>query len=164
LTFGYTTAGATGPTYPSSARCLVVASSTYTAVTGDTLVKYSLYGRNIDAGNKTSIMTAYTVVAGAATALLATGTNITIPQAGSATWYHSSAVSQSLTNGVTYGVAIGYGTNNLYQYYDTGPTNSVDREADYTFGATWVHSAWSTVFWSIYATYAASGGTPASPS
>jgi len=151
-TFGYTSAGASS--YP-VANCLAMAGATYlyTATTGDMIESFHVYGTS-SAGATGFDMAAYTVSGGVPVTGLAAGTTVVLPAV--AGW-GSTNVSQAMSNGVTYCVAVGNdgaATENLYYDSGTGNNRSVDVLTS-ALPATWTHDNWSASRWSIYATYSA---------
>lgn len=127
-TFGYTTVGGT-PLAGQGAAAPKVASMVdqlLAATSGSTVVSYSVYGNISNVVTPNTIqMTSYTVTSSQPNALLATGTSMTVTN-DPPEWYTSSAVSQALTNGVTYCVALGFSTltggGEFAPYYDAGST------------------------------------------
>lgn len=120
-TFGYTSIGATtvGP-FGNTTNKVASIFSQLTAGAADTVVQYSLYGLG-SAASQTMIMTCYTTVADVPSALLASGSNITVTNV--AGWFNSGIVSQALTNGTNYSPTLGFGSlggNSFTLYYDAG--------------------------------------------
>lgn len=151
LSFGYTT---TPGTAWAAVSCIsmIAASYIYTAATGDTITKFSISGYS--SGGTTGFdAAAYTVVSGVPSARLAAGVTIVLPTVKA--WTDSSAVSQVMSNNVTYSVAIGNdGAVTEYIYYDTG--TGTNRSEDGTTGAlpaTWTQISTSGSKWGMYATY-----------
>jgi hypothetical protein len=152
--FGYHPA--TPATANALASCIAMAGAAFirTAVTGDTITKFSIYGTS-NGGTTGFDAAIYSIVGGVPSARLSAGVIVVLPTV--AAWADSAAVSQALSNGVTYCVALGNdgaGTENAY--YDTGSGNN--RSNDTGAGAlpaSWTHATWSTTRWGVYATYTA---------
>jgi hypothetical protein len=108
-------------------------------------------------------MTAYTVVSGNPTARLATGTSINVTiNSSTPAEFSSGAVSQALTNGTVYCVAIGDDNNvsgSLSLKYDNGSApgrfNSTNIGLANPFGYTGSDSGRHYSWWAVYTT---SGG------
>jgi hypothetical protein len=148
-TFGYTTIGGTTVTVNANSLChvgtgLLSPSSGYNRV-----IKFTVYGSNNGTPGSTINFAAYTIVAGTPSARLAAGVAITLPSV--AGWTDSAAVSQVLTTGSTYGVAEGGAGNNLLNF-DTG-TGNQRSSANGSLPDPWVHTSYSSAFYSWYATY-----------
>lgn len=159
-TFGYTTQGASilaNQTSSTNKICNMV--SQLTASTGDTLTQYSLFASSTNV-NVSMSMTAYTVTAGSPDALFAAGTTVTITS-GTATWYNSATVSQSLTNGTTYCVALGFGLMSGFMnlLFDNGTAPGRFNSSSVGFSDPFAVSGTdSGRHYSWYATYTAAGG------
>ncbi len=152
-TFGYTTAGSTtGST--GNARCHVTAAQTYTATTGDRIIKYSAYLSTTEASSSAQLA-AYSISSGTPANRLAAAESVTVPS--TAAWCHTGTLSQDLTNSTVYGVAIGGWGTGVYYYFDS-VTNSISRQTSGTLSATWTHLGYSSNCDSQYATYENTGG------
>ncbi len=159
LTFGFTSAGGAGNYWSAEygSQGIFGTGDMHTAVTGDTIVKYSVHHNNTNAGSWD--FSAYTFSGGVPVNRLAAGVTITVGS--SVTWYHSGAISQAMSNGVTYGIGIGNMTGSQVRIsYDNvgGYHNSVDE--GHNLPAVWTESENSGVKYSVYATYTAAPADP----
>ena len=155
-TFGYTTGGSTNVTKTSASNQIGLYYGTYTATTGDEISEFAVYGSSIS-GSPTSDMCAYTVTGGAPDARLGSPNTVTIT-AGTG-WDSVTSLTVTMGNGVEYTVAIGNYVDSSTMWYDGG----VDPERSYhstpgAMPATWSESGTSFARYSIYATYANTGG------
>lgn len=150
-TFGYTSVGATNFNAPSLAYGLKGATMTYTAGSGDQITQFSVYGQST---STVAEMAVYTIPSTALSSRLAAGVSITI--ATSSQWNNSAAVSQALTNGTKYGIAVGaWSTStNLTLKQDTGSSNDSSAKTPKSLDASWSEFASENRRISMYATYA----------
>jgi len=165
-TFGYTSIGATFLTNTGGSLLVATASlvNTYTATAGDSVTDINIYGDSTTTSG-TYDVTVYTISGGAPTTRLATPVELTVT---TTLQWHSVSFSQSLSNGVEYGVAFANSTtdtNNKRQKYDSGSapgrvasTSGVTSDLKDPFGTTGTDSG---THYSIYATYTTGGGAPA---
>lgn len=156
-TFGYATAGASSSTILSNEIARIGSTNTYVASTGDTITSFSVYGSS-SVGTPINFAT-YSFNGTVPVNRLAAETSITLSSVG-AQWWNSSTVSQVMTGGTTYVVAVGtQGTGGLglNTSYDSG--SGTQRTADTAGGghmpATWASSSTSGAMYSMYATYTA---------
>jgi len=137
------------------ANCYGNIGGSHTAVTGDTITSYSFYGRYTGSG--TVKASAYTIVAAALNARLAAGTTISLGAVNN--WYTSGAVSQALTNGVTYGLGSGDETGSVTFFYDAAAAGSLAYDSSTaSLPATWTETGPYAYLLGLYATYTAGGG------
>lgn len=143
----------------------IFSAARYTASAGDVITKYSAYLFSGSGYPYTCGMTAYDFNGSIPVNRLAQETVLTITDSNTGKWWDSSTVSQSLTNGTVYIVAMGHSSStDLYGYYDTGGSNNNSR----CDGATalpdpWVDSFQSNYKVSIYATVTQGGQVPYQP-
>lgn len=123
---------------------------TYTASTGDEVTKYSIYTDN-SGGVSTLNMGTFTVTSNLPDVRLAAGAAVSIDDATPA-WRHSSAVSQALSNGVEYCVAMGDDDGSWDHYFDA-LVDGISKHTDGTLPATWSHNGYVAKKFSMYATY-----------
>ncbi len=159
-TFGYTTVGGTTGG-AGGARANVKSTSLYTASSGDTITMISVHGSY--STNGTVGFAPYTVSGGILVTKL--GSTIDIPITASLQWNNSATTSVVMSAGATYGLAFGVrsaGAPNPTLFvgsFDTISGNIFDRQGTtWTLGSSWSHVDFSTVQYSIYATYENSGG------
>lgn len=159
-TFGYTTVGGTTGG-AGGARANVKSTSLYTASSGDTITMISVHGSY--STNGTVGFAPYTVSGGILVTKL--GSTIDIPITASLQWHNSATISVAMSAGATYGLAFGVqsaGAPNPTLFvgsFDTISGNIFDRQGTtWTLGSSWSHVDFSTVQYSIYATYENSGG------
>jgi len=148
LTFGYTGAGSS-PYALGNCICMAGANFVHTATTGDTVTTFFLYGKGAD---KSFDMAIYNIETTPKNRL---ATEVTVNLSNVMDWYSVGGQSQSLSNGVIYGVAVGNGNGNLYYDSGTGDNRSIDNLS--TLPASWTHDNWSTTRWSIYCIYTIAG-------
>jgi len=160
-TFGYTTIGATSA-QPINARGLLT--GVLTAVTGDTITKFTIRSDCPTSGNNgTTDLVAYTVSGGVPVTRTGTAQTITILNA-TPTWYDSAAVSVSLTNGTVYTVAFGNNVANtctlgINFYLDAGTPNTSIGDHIGAHPATWTELLTTGNLYSVYATYTQASGS-----
>jgi hypothetical protein len=160
-TFGDTGIGASTVNWAQNnqARANVLAATLHTAVTGDTITSFSHYGSKSGAGTLT--MAAYSVTSDLPNVRLGTPVSITLPDT-TPDWANSGAVSQAMTNGVVYCLAVGgFSSATMTSYYDT-ITNGRSGDTSTTLPATWTHAQYGAAQFSMYATYTA-GTTTTKP-
>lgn len=157
-TFGYTTAGASSVTLNNAnpARGNSYATDTYTASTGDTITKMSIYCSRTSTGVLS--LANYTYVSGLPASRL--GSEEVITPGSSAGWADSAAVSNSLTNGTAYTLALGHVVGADVTVYYTAVTNARSGHNSGNLDATWVHLSYGAIRFSMYTTYTTSGGSP----
>ncbi len=167
LTMGYSTAGAsyTARTSASACRGLTRTSGTITAATGDTITLISVYAQNGGGGSGSAGVSVYSNVADIPTTRLLSEETITIN--GAVNWYTTGALSQAMSNGVKYNVAIGNwnkGTaTELGFWYDAKTAGDNSFNAAGALPATWTETSTDANRLSIYATYTAGGGGAVTP-
>lgn len=127
---------------------------THTASTGDTVTGFAIYTDN-SGGVSTLNMAIYTVVDGKPATRLAAGVAIAINSA-TPGWWYSSAVTQELSNGVEYCVAMGDDDGN-WDHYFNALADGISKHEDGTLPATWVHDGYVAKKFSMYATYTVGG-------
>jgi hypothetical protein len=148
--FGYNTGGASTSTTSTGVAISNTHSSTrYTATTGDTIVSYSVeYGTG--ATYLTLEASVYTLSSNLPSARQFTATNITVTS--SAATYTSGAVSQSLSNGVEYTVAVQYGNASRCKFDTyTAPERSICNGT--SLPATWTNAGTAATRYLQWVTY-----------
>lgn len=151
-TFGYSSVGGTEAA-PSTALGSI-GNQVYTASTGDQVTQYSIYCRTI--GAWTVYFTLYNV-SGGLPVTRQFNPDATFGGAGAlaVNWRNSNTVSQSLSGGQTYCIAIGdyvnYANQRLYTDLGSGTQRSLATTA--SLASTWTSSTTSASIYSIYATY-----------
>jgi hypothetical protein len=130
---------------------------THTASSGDTITKFSMYGSS-SAGATGFGVAAYTLSGQVPVNRLAAEVTIILPS--SPAWADSAAVSQEMSDGVSYCCAYGNdGAATERGYYDTG--YGVQGSKDVTTGAlpaAWTHNNTFSILLAIYCTYTPGGG------
>ena len=147
--------GATSLAEETVGYALVKSGTTYTASAGDTITKFSMWGKS--SGGATGFdLAAYEVSAEVPGNRLGTPVTIVLPTTDPPIAFtDSSAVSQAMIGGTTYGVAIGNdGGATETLYYDAG----VADEASIAVAAASLPDPWSEIATgsskiSMYATY-----------
>lgn len=161
LTFGYITAGASKVDMDSGSQSEANNTLTHTAVTGDTVTLLTVSAAKVGTTNSSIGLAVYSFVAGAPSARLTTEQTISITSVTQG-WLNSSALSTAISNGVVYTTAGGHvGAADIYLYYNTGADDISDYNNNSSLPVTWTHADVNNRLLSIYATYTASGGTPA---
>jgi hypothetical protein len=162
-TFGYTTAGgsASADTNGECGGFTNASGLTYTASAGDTVTKFSINGYALS-GTPACNVAVYDVDgSGDPQTRLAAGTSVTLTSGAPAAWYHSAAVSQSLSASTEYTVCTDDATPQFRFAYDVATTGdrSKDSASGGTLPATWTHDRDVSAVTSVYATYT-TGGAP----
>lgn len=130
----------------------------YTASTGDVITSYTGYFAEDATGDQTISLIAYSMSAGLPDSRIATAEVVTISSTTFA-WYQTGAVSHSMSNGVTYCVAMGDESHTaLWTKYDTGSGTNKSNNSDGTLPASWSSAGTGSNRIGIYATYTAGGG------
>lgn len=172
-TFGYTTAGASntqfiGVALPNAIGSLV---SSYTASAGDTLTLLSAYADNAGGGSGPGPVTLalYSIVSSIPEARLGSTAN-TPNVSTTAAWMDTSALSEAMSAGVAYNVALSgqalVGASSFRIYYDTGSAPGRRVSSNTTLEDPFADSGTSDsgTHYSLYATYTAGGAsTPKGP-
>jgi hypothetical protein len=155
--FGFTSVGSNSSTTASgwSNNCYIVAGKTYTAVSGDALTQFAVYG----SGTGACDVALYVISGGVPTTRVGAVSTITFSSS-PAGWY-TATVSIPLTAGVIYGMAIKWDSSAGWtMYWQSGPggTQASIGSSFAPLPSTWSHSANSTDVWSFYANVTAAGG------
>jgi hypothetical protein len=160
-TFGWTGSGAS-TLLMTSGSSNVVASlvAQRTAVTGDTVTKYSAYIHDNNDASGNFACNVYTVVSGNPTTRTdgEFGHAWTATHGTTLTWSASSTFSLALTNGVTYCVAFGSVNKVVGLGYDAGSAPGRINSTDLSFANPYNYTGTdSGRHYSVYATYTAGG-------
>jgi hypothetical protein len=155
-TFGYA-AGSTpatdlGASDGTDVAANIYATSLKTAVTGDTITSFSIYGK-MTSGTGAPSLAAYSMSSGLPNARLATAVTATFTT--TAGWRTSGTVSQAMSNGVQYCVASRAVSGAHFYVDDAGSGNQSSYRSATSLPATWVHDSYLTFKFGIYATYTA---------
>ncbi|PWB69061.1 hypothetical protein C3F09_10675 [candidate division GN15 bacterium] len=162
-TFGCTSAGGT-QTIPGTARADINDIHTHVAGAGETITSFSVYASS-GSGTQSLGLAAYSMDDGSPRLpvnRLAPAATVALTGAG-AVWYTTSTVSQTLTSGTRYCVALGDGNTYVNIYYDSYGSIARSNNATAALPATWTSTSTGAVVYSMYATYTVSAG-PATPS
>jgi hypothetical protein len=165
-TFGYTSAGAStfGVGAGTNPRALMYGA--HTAGSGETVTKYSLYFSTGGDSQRVMNVSAYGITSSEPYTRLSTNASdaqITLAEYTAGKWVDSNTVSQNLSNGTNYCLAVSF---NLLEYsaglfYDTGTSGDLKRHNDANdlpaTGA-WTTDANYDYKLSLYATYTVSAG------
>lgn len=151
LTFGYDTVGGSTIELISSVECAALRESAmhHTASAGDRITRFYVHA---SAPSGSVQMAAYAVSGGVPTSRLAAAATVAI--ATTPTWNSSDAVSQAMSEGSTYTVALGNYPNGLILSLDDFGTNAISlHAAGGALPSSWSEVATSTERISIYAEY-----------
>jgi hypothetical protein len=151
-TFGYTGIGGSSTSAGVSAAN-TYAASRHTAVSGDTITKFSVYGST---SGSNSSAASYVWNGSVPTTRLAAGVTVVMPV--SAGWADSGTVSQAMSNGVEYVIAVAFPLSVTFYYDAAGYTSSVDLSGPLL--ATWSEGLNNTCRQSSYATYSVAAPAP----
>jgi hypothetical protein len=160
-TFGYTSAGASETNYTSSNYPRGLVYDTYTAATGDTITKFTVYCNTATTTPNYLQVGAYAMSSGTPSTRLGAITTLTISSE-SKSWVDSPDVSLSMSNGTTYCCAFGF--NSWAGGYIWINFDAVSSAEDYPSAggdlpSSWTHSGYLDRRESMYATYTESGLT-----
>lgn len=156
-TFGYSGAGAS-QTIPGTAKANINDDHSHLAGSGETITSFSVYASS-GSGTQSLGLAAYTMdnsVPKLPVTRLATATTVSLI-GGTATWYTTATVSQSLTSGTRYCVALGDGNANTNIFYDAYGSVARSNNSTAALPATWSNNGTGNVVYSMYATYTVSG-------
>ena len=145
-TFGYTTIGGTEVYFNApGSLCHIGAGLIFSPTSGyNRVTKFTCYGRGDH--NEFSL---YSISGGLPVSRLAAGVECDLPAANA--WKDTDPINQTLTNGITYGLAEGH-ANAVYVFFDTGAGNQ--RSACATdLPATWSSTGTTAALYSWYTTY-----------
>ena len=156
-TFGETGEGSSGIT--NRAYCNVHADYLHTASTGDEIISFHAFSYSVAAPEDVD-MAVYSMSGDDPQSRLAAAVGVSVTSGSPAVWYQT-GVSQALSNGVTYGVAVASTTSETVIYYETIGGLRASRNSSTTLPATWDEHSTSTSVYSMYVTYTTGGEPPA---
>jgi hypothetical protein len=162
-TFGYAGAGGT-QTVPGTAKANINDTHTHVAGSGETITSFTVYASS-GSGTQSLGLAAYTMDNGSPrlpVTRLAAAATVSLTGA-TPVWYTTSTVSQSLTSGTRYCVALGDGNANTNIYYDSYGSTARSNNATAALPATWSNNGTGSVVYSMYATYTV-GSSATTPS
>lgn len=154
-TFGYATHGASTFTIDDT-YCLAntLAAQEYTATSGDTITGFTIYA----SGSGNVGVSAYSCSGNAPSSRLAAEASITVST--SAAEYSVGSLSQSLTGGTKYCVAMNNKSKNATGIrYDTPGGNASAYQVATSLPASWGTASYDTSVYSLWATYTAGGAS-----
>lgn len=158
-TFGYSSAGAS-QTIPGTAKANINDAHTYLAGFGETITSFTVYASS-GSGTQSLGLAAYTMDNGSPklpVTRLATAATVSLT-GGTAAWYTTATVSQALTSGTRYCVALGDGNSYTNIFYDSYGATARSNNNTSALPATWTNNGTGSVVYSMYATYTVSAGT-----
>lgn len=151
---GYNIEGGTLATVNNTYHPFCSLYNTYSAVTGDKIIKFTAFLGKIT--NNVNVQVAAYSISGSPVSRLTSPVDIAVTSV-SPQWFDSSAVSQTMTNGVEYNVAYGNwqsSPNNVNIYFDdTSGSQSSYHNATGALPATWSQQTTFISIISAYATY-----------
>ena len=156
-TFGYSSAGAS-QTIPGTAKANISDDHSHLAGSGEMITSLTVYASS-GSGTQSLGLAAYTMDNGVPklpVTRLATAATVSLT-GGTATWYTTATVSQSLTSGTRYCVALGDGNANTNIFYDAYGTVARSNNSTAALPSTWTNNGTGNVVYSMYATYTVSG-------
>ena len=152
-TFGYTSIGG-AVSIPGMGICFALNGvSEQSPSTGGTITKFSYYAKTADGSTQTVDVAAYAISGGVIGARLAAPVTITI-NSSTYQWWDSAPVSQAMSVGTTYVIAVGnYSSAQIYDLYDGAST--IDYQTVQSLPAIWASSGTASEVHPLYATYTA---------
>lgn len=155
-TFGYTTIGASSDTRTVGSYNQGLTYASHNATAGEVITSFSVHASSTGTGAPKFDMAAYSIVATQLSARLAAGVTLTFSGGTTYVWYTSATVSQAMSAGTTYAVAMGNwvdGAGDHSRVHLDTSSGISQRGAVGILDTSWGYVNNGNDLWSIYATY-----------